>query len=105
VPRLKESTAPRRAIMTVTATLTDFHYNQLLALAFTAVDNGLQRAQIVPDEVYEWIQDETLQNDWDALTDEEQNAVCYDLRDNVHEGQILEWEYLRSDEYNELQYI
>jgi len=85
-------------------TITDFHYNQLLALAFEAVDNGLQRKDIVPAEVYEWIQDDTLQNDWDALTYKEQDAVCHDLRDNVHEGQILEWEYLRSDEYMELQY-
>jgi hypothetical protein len=85
-------------------TVTDSQFDYLLALAFTAVDNGLQRKDIVPSEVYQWIQDDTLQNVWDALTVKEQEEVCYDLRDNVFEGEMLGREYFKSDEYMELQY-
>ena len=85
-------------------TLTDSQFDYLLALAFIAVDNGLQRRDIVPSEVYQWIEDDTLQDAWDALSYKEQDAVCYDLRDNVFEGEMLEREYFKSDEYMELQY-
>jgi hypothetical protein len=86
------------------ATVTDSQFDYLLALAFTAVDNGLHRKDIVPAEVNLWIDDDTLQDAWDALTYKEQDAVCYDLRDNVFDGEMLEREYFKSDEYMELQY-
>ena len=86
------------------ATVTNVQFDYLLALSIDAVDNGLDRADIVPAEVNLWIDDDTLQDAWDALTYKEQNAVCYDLRDQVHDAFALYQEFLKSDEYNELQY-
>jgi hypothetical protein len=86
-------------------TITDNQFDQLLSTAINAVDHqGLLREDITPSEVYQWIQDDTLQDAWDALTYKEQDAVCYDLRDQVIEAEIMYQEYLRSDEYMELQY-
>ena len=86
------------------ATVTNIQFDYLLTLAIEAVQNGLDRSGIIPAEVYQWIDDDTLQDAWDALTYKEQNAVCYDLRDQVHDAFALYHEFLKSDEYNELQY-
>jgi hypothetical protein len=86
-------------------TVTTAQFDQLLAWAINAVDHqGLFREDITPSEVYQWIEDDTLQDAWDALNVKEQDAVCYDLRDQVLEAEIMYQEYLRSDEYMELQY-
>jgi hypothetical protein len=86
-------------------TINDAQFEQLLSLAINAVDHqGLLREDITPSEVYQWIEDDTLQDAWDALNVKEQAAVCYDLRDQVLEAEIMYQEYLRSDEYMELQY-
>ena len=86
-------------------TITNDQFDQLLSTAINAVDHqGLFREDITPSEVYQWIQDDTLQDAWDALNVKEQDAVCYDLRDQVLEAEIMYQEYLRSDEYMELQY-
>lgn len=85
--------------------LTNSQFDQLLSIAISAVDHqGLFREDITPSEVYQWIEDNTLQDTWDSLNYEEQDAVCYDLRDQVLEAEIMYQEYLRSDEYMELQY-
>lgn len=86
-------------------TLTNSQFDQLLSIAISAVGHQeLFREDITPSEVYQWIEDDTLQDTWDALNYNEQDAVCYDLRDQVLEAEIMYQEYLRSDEYMELQY-
>jgi hypothetical protein len=94
--------------MTVTAaaTVTNVQFDYLLAIAVDAIEiDGIALHDITPSAVYYWIDDDTLQDVWDALTYKEQNEVCYDLRDQVYDALALYQEYLRSDEYNELQYI
>ena len=94
--------SPHQELMTVT----NVQFDYLLAIAVDAIEiDGIALHDITPTAVYYWIDDDTLFDVWDALTYKEQNEVCYDLRDQVHDALALYQEYLRSDEYNELQYI
>jgi len=87
-------------------TVTNVQFDYLLAIAVDAIEiDGIALHDITPTAVYYWIDDDTLFDVWDALTYKEQNEVCYDLRDQVYDALALYQEYLRSDEYNELQYI
>lgn len=49
--------------------------------------------EFTPSLIYQMIENEEVQNEWDSLSAKDQELTAYDVRDQLQEGLIYDYEY------------
>lgn len=69
-------------------------FNALIEEAVICMtQGGTQIDEFTPSFIYQMISDDQVQNEWDSLTVSEQELIAYDVRDQLQEGLIYDYEY------------
>lgn len=69
-------------------------FNALVEQAVILHTQGLvQIDEFTPSFIYEMIENEEVQNEWDSLSARDQELTAYDVREQLQEGLIYDYEY------------
>ena len=69
-------------------------FNALVEQAVILHTQGLVPIdEFTPSFIYQMIENEEVQNEWDSLSARDQELIAYDVRDQLQEGLIYDYEY------------